>query len=160
MTASLDRLVETIQTESTALDRFVTILEAERAILGQRDKLSELDSITHSKAALSEELAACAVKRNEILTELGEAQGYKGMNAIADTNAAVASAWAYLQDVAVQANQLNSGNGAIVQVHLSDTQQALEALRALSTGGSPGGAVYDARGRSQSTTTRRGIVAG
>ncbi|NYT68195.1 flagella synthesis protein FlgN [Pusillimonas noertemannii] len=157
MSASLQALQSSLDTELALVQRFIDILKAEAEALEQPDHSEALNSSTRDKNACIEQLLEAGRSRDDALRDLDLDTGRAGLDE-------AAAAYPFLQDSCVrlfelsqQASQLNAANGAMISTYLKHTQQALHALQPLV--GNPG--LYDASGRpGQAKGQRKAITAG
>ncbi|WP_353194210.1 flagella synthesis protein FlgN [Pusillimonas noertemannii] len=157
MSASLQALQSSLETELALVQRFLGILKAEAEALEQPDHSEALNSSTRDKNACIEQLLEAGRSRDDALRELGLDTGRAGLDEAAAAHPLLHDTCARLFELSQHASQLNAANGAMISTYLKHTQQALHALQPLV--GNPG--LYDASGRpGQAKGQRKAITAG
>jgi flagella synthesis protein FlgN len=155
----VESLLACLKQEDALITEFATVLQAETDVLIQRGEIDILQSITDRKAELAQELVARSSTRDALLTELGFGTGHAGTELAAQAHPQLSSTWQALLSSSASANEINTRNGALIDVHLRYTQQSLDALRNIAGLGAP--STYTAQGRgARATPGRRPIVAG
>lgn len=147
-------LTQTLETEVTAVRRFVGLLEREQSMLikGDIDGLLELVDEKNNVAA---QLTTLARQRGERLADAGISADKRGMSvwlAEHPHEAGAHAQWGVLLSLATQARELNRLNGDLIRLRLQHNTQALEAL--LGAASAPL-SLYDRDGHSAHVGIRR-----
>ena len=142
-----------LQSELTAVDRFIEILQREQAALISID-INALMSITPEKLKQAELLNKMAQTRASSMASRGIVNDRTQVEAWLTTQAAeLTEAWHALIEAARTAQQLNQTNGILIETQLKNNQQVLNTL----VGAANQASVYGADGQARtsfSSTTR------
>jgi len=125
----LDALLVCLDSEIDEISLFIDLLEKEAVILIESESLDEIPVLAQRKEASAQQLTKLAAQREQCLRALGGAGDRSQMEELAASDDALWQAWQTLLDIAEQARGLNLRNGALIDIHLRHTQQALEGLR-------------------------------
>lgn len=153
----VEKLLACVLEEDGLITEFATLLGAETVALTERKSFDNLQAITEAKNEFAARLQALSDLRNGLLAELGLPDGHQGTGLAAEQYPQLAGPWKMLLDRSAAAATVNERNGALIDMHLRYTEEALVALRKLtSTNG-----LYDAYGRSRKPAGNlKSIVAG
>ena len=149
--------MHSLKAEHTLIISLREVLLQEQNLLVAAD-IDKLDPLTSRKAELINEMALTANQRHRSLAAAGFARGEAGMEAWLAAHGSEADKllWHDVLDQTREAKELNRLNGMLINKQLSHTQAALNTLRPPSQAG----AVYGPSGRTTTTSTSRGFLAG
>ncbi len=157
MSKPLDPLQSCLRQEATLIRQFISVLQAEAQALEQTADTSALIASTQEKNRFYGLLTQAGEERQAQLLELGYSADKAGLNAAAHEHPALEPLCLDLFDLAKQASEMNTSNGAVIDIHMRRNQQALDALRRLGKM-EP---LYDASGRTHHAPAhRKNIKAG
>ncbi len=157
MSEPLHPLQNCLQQETTLIQQFISVLQAEAQALGQTADTDALTASTKEKNRLFDLLSEIGRERQTYLQQLGYSADKIGLKAAADEYPVLKPLYLNLFDSARQASALNTVNGAVIDIHLRRNQQALDALRRLGNIDQ----LYDASGRAHAAPAyRKEIKAG
>ncbi len=147
----------TLREEQRLMTDLLDILKQEQRSLVAAD-IDLLATLTPRKSELLSQLAALATVRHQALGSAGFEAREAGMEVwlCAHGTPEDKSLWNSVLANTREAKELNRLNGMLINKQLSHTQGALQALRPPS----PAGAVYGPSGRTTTSTTSRGFLAG
>lgn len=145
MSDTLAQLQSCLQTETTLVQAFISVLEAESQALTDGGDETVLSASTATKNTYAQKLADIGEQRRSLLAALGLSADKAGLDAVATQHPALQAHCQNLFTLARQASELNAANGVIIETFLAHNQQALDTLRALAGMGD----LYDASGRSR-----------
>lgn len=127
--SGLPRLAATLTAESAAWQAFVNLLgEEERALIdGAADRLAQLNI---SKLAQLQTLGSLARRRHDDLTAGGHTPDRAGMDAWLAQHGRreQRDAWQRLCEMEAEAQAMNQRIGALIELRLASTRQALNVL--------------------------------
>jgi flagella synthesis protein FlgN len=152
---TVESLLNCILEEDALIIEFTDLLRAESAALTERKSFETLQAITESKNQFAGRLQALSDRRDGLLAELGLSAGHEGTGAAAALHAELSEPWATLLANSAAAAKINERNGVLIDVHLRYTEEALGALRKLTTASN----LYDASGRSRGAGGAKRFVA-
>lgn len=114
-----------LEEERSTLRSFVTLLETEQQALVGGD-VDQLLGLSDEKSQLASTLLILAGKRREILPDPSSTRMEIWLK---EQTSDALPIWNEIQELAQEAQRLNSTNGELIQVRLRHNQQALVALR-------------------------------
>jgi flagella synthesis protein FlgN len=152
---AIEKLKECLLEEDALVVEFTELLGSETVALTERQSFHALNAITESKNGIAARLHELSARRDGILAELGLENGHAGTTQAAERDPDVAAIWRQLLDRCAAAAGINDRNGALIDMHLRYTEEALDALQALSKRSN----LYEANGRSRQGSTGKTIVA-
>lgn len=123
---NVNRLLETIQSETELYTFLVNILTEEQSVLTTRDA-RKIESLAAQKMAILEGIDKLAQSRAEVMRELGLADRAALVNWLAD-KPEWRDAWCLLETTVTRAQTLNHINGLLVAEHLSYVDEAIDLL--------------------------------
>ncbi|ANN78296.1 flagella synthesis protein FlgN [Bordetella flabilis] len=142
---SAEKLYECLLEEDALVVEFTELLGSETVALTERQSFQALNAITESKHGIASRLQALSERRDALLAEMGLPPGHGGTTQAAERDPDVGRIWAQLLDRCAAAAGINDRNGALIDMHLRYTEEALDALQALTKRAN----LYDANGRSR-----------
>ena len=146
MSEILEQLQDSLERESALVEQFISVLQIESETLIQAKEVNELEAVTREKSRYAGLLAQMDQDRQAQLGKLGFEPNKAGLDAAALAYPSLRQASQSLLDLARQASDLNTSNGAIIDIYLQHNQQAIDTLRRL-VGVDH---LYDASGRAHS----------
>ncbi len=157
MSKPLDPLQNCLRQETTLVQQFISVLQAEARALEQTADTGALIASTQEKNHFYDLLTQAGQERQAQLLELGYNADKAGLDAAAHAHPALKPLCLDLFDLAKQASEMNTSNGAVIDIHMRRNQQALDALCRLGNR-EP---LYDASGRTHHAPVhRKNIKAG
>ncbi|QGZ39264.1 flagella synthesis protein FlgN [Pseudoduganella flava] len=146
-----------LREEQRLITVLLDVLKEEQQYLVAAD-IDQLAQVTPRKAELINQMAVLATERHKALGSAGFEAREAGMEVWlaahgTDDDKAL---WNTVLEQTREAKEVNRLNGMLINKQLSHTQGALQALRPPSQAG----AVYGPSGRTTTTTTSRGFLAG
>jgi len=154
--AQIEALLACLDSEIDEVSDFIDLLEKEATLLIDSVSLNEIPAIAQEKEVSARRFAALGDQREQLLREMGGSGDRTHMDDVAASDDDLWQAWQTLLDIAEQARSLNLRNGALIDIHLSHTQQALEALRSAAGLGD----VYTADGKPKALSRSASISVG
>jgi len=151
-----EALLACLDAEIAEISDFIDLLEKEAVILIDSESLDNIPALAQAKEACTQRLTSQAEQRVQLLHALGGNGDHAHMEAVAATDDELWEAWQTLLDVGEQARGLNLRNGALIDIHLYHTQQALKSLRAVTGLGD----VYTASGKAKTMNRNTSISVG
>lgn len=134
-TAPHDILIaQRLADELGELERFLTLLDAEQAVL-QQGEADKLPPLVAQKSALAARLGQLLAQREQSLINAGFAGGREGMESwlARQSNASrLLEQWQRLLTMAQTARDRQDTNGKLIALQLQHNQQALAALMSAS----------------------------
>jgi flagellar biosynthesis/type III secretory pathway chaperone len=130
MSENVAGFLETIDGEADFVERFVRILENERARLIE-GRTEALAAIVEEKEILAARLNELTQRRNRYLLEHGFTSDTRGMEAWLARHPEYGDAlavWQRTLSLAAQAKELNHLNEQLIRTHIQHIRQALEIL--------------------------------
>ncbi|WP_454765870.1 flagella synthesis protein FlgN [Cupriavidus campinensis] len=149
-------LIQTLKFEADAIAAFGRALADERDAIRRQD-FQALSELLDKKMELAQELTRATAAREAQMIALGLRVGAGGLLVGGMVEAAVAEAWRKVVFFAHKAKDANELNGAIVDAHLTFTQEAIQVLR---QGGTPPNEMYGRDGRAQNAAGGVSLAAG
>ncbi|CAM3541571.1 Flagellar biosynthesis protein FlgN [Bordetella sputigena] len=150
-----EKLLECLREEDAVVAEFAELLGSETVALTERQSFNALNEITVSKNGIAARLHELSERRDALLAELGFGPGHEGTTEAAARHPEIADTWRQLLDRCTAAAGINDRNGALIDMHLRYTEEALDALQSLTKRSS----LYDPNGRSRQGNTGKTIVA-
>lgn len=150
-----EKLHECLLEEDALVVEFTELLGSETVALTERQSFNALNAITESKNGIAVRLHELSARRDALLAELGYAPGHAGTTAAAADHPDIAATWRQLLDRCAAAAGINDRNGALIDMHLRYTEEALDALQSMTRRSS----LYEANGRSRQGNTGKTIIA-
>jgi flagella synthesis protein FlgN len=130
MTADLSGFLKIVAEEADSVERFVHLLEEEKALLTE-GRTQALAAAIEKKEELAAKLNELARQRGDYLASDGFSPDRAGMASWSagypEQREAIA-AWNRTLSLAAQAKELNRVNGQLIRLHLQHTGEALEVL--------------------------------
>lgn len=140
-------MLEALQQELSALERFVALLQQEQDAL-VAGNVDALLALSQDKLGKAEQLNALGKQRVTRLQQAGYSGDSAGMTAWLDDKPAIQQqTWERLLELAREAQRLNQTNGKLIQTHLQHNQQALNTL----LGAANQAGTYGADGQARAT---------
>ena len=130
MTADIPGFLKVVAEEADFVERFVRLLEEEKALLTE-GRTEALAAAIEKKEALAAELDALARQRGDYLAAGGFSPDRAGMESWSASHPGqteVLAAWNRSLSLAARAKELNRVNGQLIRLHLRHTGEALEIL--------------------------------
>jgi flagella synthesis protein FlgN len=130
MAADLSDFLKIVIEEADSVERFVRLLEEEKALLTE-GRTQALATAIEKKEALAAKLNELARGRGDYLAGDGFSPDRAGMaswSARHPGQMEAIAAWNRTLSLAAQAKELNRVNGQLIRVHLQHTGEALEVL--------------------------------
>jgi flagella synthesis protein FlgN len=152
---AIEQLQQCLLEEDALVVEFTELLGSETVALTERQSFNALNAITESKNGIAARLHQLSARRDEILAELGLPPGHAGTNEAAAHYPDIEPVWRQLLDRCAAAAGINDRNGALIDMQLRYTEEALDALQALTKRSN----LYEANGRSRQGNTGKTIVA-
>jgi flagella synthesis protein FlgN len=152
---AIEKLHACLLEEDALVVEFTDLLGSETVALTERQSFNALNAITESKNGIASRLHALSARRDAILAELELPAGHAGTDEAAARHPEIAPVWRGLLDRCAAAAGINDRNGALIDMHLRYTEEALEALQTLTRRSN----LYEANGRSRQGATGKTIVA-
>lgn len=140
-----EKLYECLLEEDALVVEFAELLGSETVALTERQSFNALNAITESKNGIASRLHALSERRDALLADMGLPAGHAGTTQAAEQHPDIAEIWRRLLDRCAAAAGINDRNGALIDMHLRYTEEALDALHALTKRAN----LYDASGRSR-----------
>ncbi|ANN66793.1 flagella synthesis protein FlgN [Bordetella bronchialis] len=150
-----EKLQECLLEEDALVVEFTELLGSETVALTERQSFNALNAITESKNGIAARLHELSARRDSLLEELGFGPGHAGTTQAAEQYPEIAGIWRQLLDRCAAAAGINDRNGALIDMHLRYTEEALDALQALTKRSN----LYEANGRARQGNTGKTIVA-
>ena len=147
-----------LQQEQSLMAAALELMQREQHHLVVAD-IDSLTEVTAQKSVLVNQMALLAQQRNQALGLAGFAAQEAGMDAWleASHDAGAAVLWQQLLSVTREAKELNRVNGMLITKHMSNNQNALQALRAPSHSTN---SFYGPSGQATVSATSRRLVVG
>lgn len=125
-----DRLLNCLETESSAIAAFQEILDQEANALSVGN-FEQLSSLTHAKLLAARKIAACSQDRETEQIALGFGPGHDGVDAACSSakTGILKAAWMKLIDLAKSAREANYCNGVMIHTHLDFTRMSIEFFK-------------------------------
>lgn len=142
---AIEKLQECLLEEDALVVEFTELLGSETVALTERQSFHALNAITESKNGIAARLHALSERRDGILAELGLPGGHAGTTQATERHPEIAPIWRQLLDRCAAAAGINDRNGALIDMHLRYTEEALDALQSLAKRSN----LYDANGRAR-----------
>lgn len=122
-------LGNTLDAEVDKLKEFIALLQREQDLL-KAGNTESLLSLIDTKTLISNALAGYAATRESALTRLGLPSERSGMEEWLERHGQPShqQAWQTLLTLAAEARELNILNGKLIGLHMSQNQQAFNAL--------------------------------
>lgn len=150
------QLLACLLDEDAVIVEFTALLEMETTALTDRQSFNALQSITDNKNEFAARLAELSLRRDTLLESMGLPAGHEGTEQAVALYPDLAYSWKTLLGHSAMAAGVNERNGALIDMHLRYTEDALEALRTMTKASN----LYDAQGRSGALAgSRKSIVA-
>jgi flagella synthesis protein FlgN len=130
MTQNLSVFLKILAEEADSVERFVRLLEEEKALLTE-GRTETLAAALEKKEALAAALNDLARQRGDHLAGDGFSSDRVGMaswSARHPEQREAIAAWNRTLSLAEQANELNRVNGQLIRLHLQHTGEALDVL--------------------------------
>jgi flagella synthesis protein FlgN len=150
-----EKLQQCLLEEDALVVEFTELLGSETVALTERQSFNALNAITESKNGIAARLHALSDRRDALLNELGFGPGHKGTTEAAEQHVEIAETWRQLLNRCAAAAGINDRNGALIEMHLRYTEEALDALQAMTKRSG----LYEANGRSRQGNTGKTIIA-
>jgi flagella synthesis protein FlgN len=149
--------IQLLREEQRLITSLIDLLKDEQQALVATN-IDRVSALTPSKAELINQMAVLATQRHDTLAGAGYEAREAGMAAwlAAHGTPEDNALWCDVLAQTREAKELNRLNGMLINRQLSHTQGALQALRPQN----PAGPVYGPSGRTTTTTTTRGFLAG
>lgn len=149
--------IQSLREEQRLILALVDVLKEEQQYLVAAD-IDRLAQLTPRKSELIGQMATLASGRHQALGAAGFEAREAGMEVwlAAKGTTDDKALWNEVLDQTRDAKELNRLNGMLINKQLSNTQGALQALRPPSQAG----AVYGPSGRTSTSTSSRGFLAG
>lgn len=146
-------LLKILAEEAINIQLFVDLLNREQLALksGETDSLPDF---ADQKNQLAGTLNNLAEQRNVLLSARGfsaDREGFEAWRAKHSDEQTIADTWSSILELAMEARELNRLNGELIQLRLSATSKALQALQA----GTNSLDLYGPDGQSTSSGQRR-----
>jgi flagella synthesis protein FlgN len=151
------QLLACLLEEDAMILEFTALLEDETIALSDRRSFETLQAITERKNEFAVRLSELSNRRDALLGEVGLPPAHEGTHQAAAGHAELAGPWKTLLDHSAVAAGINERNGALIDMHLRYTEEALDALRSLTAANT----LYDANGgrRRNPSSSGKSIVA-
>jgi flagella synthesis protein FlgN len=136
------QLLACLMEEDAMILEFTVLLADETTALTDRRSFETLQAITERKNEFAVRLSELSNRRDALLDEAGLPPAHEGTHQAAAAHEELAGPWKTLLDHSAVAAGINERNGALIDMHLRYTEEALDALRSLTTASS----LYNANG--------------
>lgn len=158
MSTAMTSPAHTLNSEYDAMVRLTATLQKEQAVLNQ-GQIEQIPDLLTEKANIIAEITGFASQRYQTLAALGYDESEEGMQQWAqehgeDTDK---TAWQNLFDEARIARELNRLNGLVINRHMNENQETLDAIQKILHGG---GNLYGPNGQSSVNTSGRQLGIG
>lgn len=125
------QLLSCLLDEDATILEFTVLLDDETNALTDRHSYETLQAITERKNEFAVRLSELSNRRDTLLAELGLPAAHEGTGLAAEKHAELAEPWKMLLAHSAAAAAINERNGALIDMHLRYTEEALGALRTL-----------------------------
>ena len=149
-------LLNNLRDEHKAMAQLVELIKQERVQLLEAN-IDKLNELTQEKSRLVAHMSELANRRDNALAAAGFTSKETAMKSWLSTAGSDAgAAWSALLSLTESAKELNRVNGMLINRHMSDNQNALNALHAAPQGSN----VYGPNGQSTVKPVTRRLVVG